>query len=128
MTRVETFRSLRSRLRWVILLAGLAIEGQPVTAQQSAQNGTRDMDALKTRGGLASLPSPIWVQKRAVPADVHFATRSDLVRTDAPYNEGHIRTKETPSGDAGVAFQVGDAILTGTAKESWPIARATFER
>jgi hypothetical protein len=86
------------------------------------------MDALKTRGGLASLPSPMWVQKRPVPVDVHFAAQSDLTRTDPPYNKGHIRSRETPSGDAGVAFKAGDAILTGAAQESWPISRASFER
>lgn len=86
------------------------------------------MDALKTRGGLASLPSPTWVQKRSIPVDVHFAAQSDLTRTDPPYNKGHIRTRETPAGDAGVAFKAGDAILTGAEKESWPIAKATFER
>jgi hypothetical protein len=85
------------------------------------------MDALKTRGGIASLPAPLWVQKRDVPVDVHFATPGDLTRTDPPYNKGHIRTPETPAGDAGVAFEAGDAILTGAAQESWPIARATFE-
>jgi hypothetical protein len=86
------------------------------------------MDALKTRGGLASLPSPTWVQKRSIPVDVHFATQSDLTRTDPPYNGSRIRTRETPAGDEGVAFKAGDAILTGAAGESWPIAKATFER
>lgn len=85
------------------------------------------MDALKSRGGLASLPSPTWIQKRDVAVDVHFATQNDLTRTDAPYNKGRIRTRETPAGDAGVSFRAGDAILTGAARESWPIARATFE-
>jgi hypothetical protein len=85
------------------------------------------MDALKTRGGLASLPSPTWVQKRLILVDVHFAVQRDLTRTDNPYNKGHIRTRETSAGNAGVAFKAGDAILTGTAGESWPIAKATFE-
>ncbi len=85
------------------------------------------MDALKARGGLASLPSPTWVQKLPIPVDVHFAVQSDLTRTDPPYNKGHIRTRETSAGDAGVAFKAGDAILTGTGKSSWPIARGTFE-
>ena len=89
---------------------------------------SRDMDVLRTRGGLASLPSPVWIQKRSIPVEVHFATLNDSTRTDAPYNEGHIRTRETPAGDAGVAFEAGDAILTGAGKESWPIARATFEK
>jgi len=128
MALVETLRSLFGGLLCVIPLVGITTLGQPVAAQQSAQTGTRDMGALKTRGGLAALPSPIWVQKRAVPVDVHFATQSDLSRTDPPYNKAHIQTKETPAGDAGVAFKAGDAILTGTANEAWPITRATFER
>ncbi len=85
------------------------------------------MDALKTRGGLASLPTATWVQKLPVPVVVHFAVQNDLRRSDTPYNNGHIRTRETPAGDRGVAFTVGDAILTGTAGESWPIVKATFE-
>ena len=85
------------------------------------------MDYLKTEGGLASLPSPIWVQKRPIPLAVHFAVTKDLSRTDAPYNKGHIRTRETAAGDPGVAFKVTDAIMTGTKGETWPIARATFE-
>ena len=85
------------------------------------------MDALKARGGLASLPSLTWVQKRPIPLDVHFAIQSDLTRTDPPYNTGHIRTRETSAGGAGVAFKAGDAVLTGTEKDWWPIARATFE-
>ena len=50
------------------------------------------------------------------------------MRSNPPYNNGHIQTKETSSGDAGVAFTPRDAILTGSANESWPIARATFEK
>jgi hypothetical protein len=46
------------------------------------------MDALTARGGLASLPSPTWVQKRPIVLDVHFAVQSDLTRTDPPYNKG----------------------------------------
>jgi hypothetical protein len=100
----------------------------PSSAQRSAAPGPRDMDALKTRGGLASLSSSIWVQKRDVAIDVHFATTRDLSRSDSPYNNGHIKTRETPAGEPGVAFKAGDAILTGTAKESWPIAKAKFEQ
>lgn len=61
----------------------------------------RNMDALKTRGGLAWLPSPTWVQKRDIPVDIHFAVQSDLTRTDPPYSKGRIRTLETPAGTVG---------------------------
>jgi hypothetical protein len=124
---LDAFRSWRAAAR-VTLLVWMATAGQPFSAQQSPPAGIRDMDALKTRGGLASLPSPVWAQKRPIPVDVHFATQSDLTRADPPYNKGHIRTLETPAGDAGVTFKAGDAIMTGAAKESWPIARATFEK
>jgi PGDYG protein len=112
----------------VMLIGWIAIAGHSLSAQQPRPGRTpRDMDALKTRGGLASLPSPTWVQKRPIPVDVHFAIQSDRARTDNPYNNGNIRTRETPAGDAGVAFKAGDAIMTGAAGESWPIAKATFE-
>jgi len=125
---LETFRSSLSGLLRVTLISWITIAGHSVPAQQPPPGGTpRNMDALKTRGGLASLPSPTWVQKRPIPVDVHFAVQSDLTRTDPPYSKGHIRTRETPAGDAGVAFTAGDAILTGGAEESWPIAKATFE-
>ena len=112
----------------VMLIGWIAIAGPSLWAQQPRPGGTpRDMDALKTRGGLASVPSATWVQKRPIPVAVHFAVQSDMARTDDPYNKGHIRARETPAGDAGVAFKTGDAILTGTAGESWPIAKAVFE-
>ena len=85
------------------------------------------MDYLKTVGGLSSVPGVSWVQKQPEPLDVHFALERDASRTDAPYNLGHILTRETPKGDSGVRFQTGDAVVTGTSGESWPIARATFE-
>jgi hypothetical protein len=124
---LDRFRSPRACLQRVILLVWMTTAGQSLPAQQSSPTGTRDMDALKTRGGMASLPSSMWVQKRSIPVDVHFATESDLTRTDFPYNKGHIQTRETPAGDPGVAFNAGDAILTGPAKESWPITKETFE-
>src|SRR5262245_21598492 len=113
----------------VTLIALVTTACSASLAQQPPPAGgaPRDMDALKARGGLASLTSPRWVQKRPIPLDVHFAVPSDLTRTDPPYNKGHIRTRETSAGDAGVAFKAGDAILTGTENDSWPIARATFE-
>ena len=120
--------SYASALLRVAVIASMASAAHSITAQQPARRGApRDMDALKTRGGLASLPSPIWVQKRPVLVDVHFAVPRDLTRTDRPYNNGHIRTLETAGGDAGVAFTPGDAILTGAAGNSWPIGRAAFE-
>jgi hypothetical protein len=125
---LERFRLSRGGLLGAFLLGWMTMAGQSFSAEQSTAAGLRDMDALKTRGGIASLPAPIWIQKRDVPVEVHFATQSDLARTDSPYNKGHIQTRETPAGDPGVAFKAGDAILTGPAKESWPITRATFER
>jgi hypothetical protein len=108
----------------VACIAAMACAQRPPGPPGGAR---RDMDALKSSGGLASLTSPVWVQKRAIPLDVHFAAAHDLSRRDPPFDGGHIRTRETPAGDPGVAFQAGDAILTGTSKETWPIARATFE-
>jgi PGDYG protein len=125
---VDTFRSSLACVLRVTALVWITTAGSTVSAQQSTPAHAQDMDVLRARGGLASLPSPMWVQKRPIPVAVHFASQSDLTRTDPPYNEGHIRTRETPSGDPGVAFKVGDAILTGTEKESWPITRASFER
>ncbi len=87
----------------------------------------RDMDFLKDCGGIAALDKVLWVQKLPVPLEVHFAVEADLVRTDAPYNGGHILTKESPRGDRGVAFKPGDAILTGTQGECWPIPRRSFD-
>jgi PGDYG protein len=114
----------------VLMLAFWTV-GVPVEsfaqAPPAAPAAARDMDYLKAEGGLASLPSPVSVQKRPVPLAVHFAVTEDLSRTDTPYNKGRIRTRETAAGDPAVAFKVGDAIVTGTKGESWPIARATFE-
>jgi len=114
----------------LLILACWTVSMTPDSFAQTppaSPGGARDMDYLKTAGGLASLPSPIWVQKRPISLDVHFAVIKDLSRTDAPYNKGHIRTRETAAGDPGVAFKVTDAVLTGTKGETWPIARATFE-
>jgi PGDYG protein len=125
----DTLRRSQAGVVRVALIVFVTTACSALSAQQPppADGTPRDMDALKARGGLASLPSPTWVQKRPIPLDVHFAVQSDLTRTDPPYNKGHIRTRETSAGDAGVAFKAGDAILTGTEKDSWPIAKATFE-
>ena len=123
---VERLRTPRG-LTFLTLLVFVAIGGLSLSAQQSQTVPARDMDSLKKHGGLASMTAATWVQKRDVPVDVHFATERDLSRTDAPYDNGYIKTRETPAGDPGVAFKVGDAIVIGTAKESWPIVRATFE-
>lgn len=85
------------------------------------------MDFLKHCGGIAGLDRVLWVQKLPVALEVHFATETDLTRSDPPYNRGYIVTDETPAGDSGVAFEAGDAILTGTRGECWPIARRSFE-
>jgi hypothetical protein len=113
----------------VCVAAGVSHEGlaqQPSVPTRSA-GVVRDMDYLKAAGGLASMPSPSWVQKKPIPLDVHFARERDLLRADAPYNKGHIHTRETPKGDLGVVFGAGDAIVTGTHGETWPITRKTFE-
>jgi hypothetical protein len=100
----------------------------PLPAKTPASpTGLRSMDYLNTVGGLPSMPGVSWVQKQPEPLDVHFAREEDASRTDAPYNRGHILTRETPKGDSGVRFQTGDAVATGASGESWPIARATFE-
>ena len=111
-------------------LAGQVRGQQPSAVVQPAAEraaGSRNMDGLKGAGGLASMQDARWAQKLPEPLDVHFARKRDASRTDAPYNRGHIITRETPKGDSGVQFQSGDAIVTGTSGESWPIARATFE-
>ena len=114
-----------------VALCGHALAQQASAPGQAlASPGTtasRDMDALKAAGGLPSLVEARWVQKKPEPLDVHFAQPRDSSRTDAPFNRGHILTRETPKGDAGVRFQKGDAIVTGTSGESWPIAKSTFE-
>jgi hypothetical protein len=111
-------------------LAGDALtqDSTPLHAKTSASpTGLRNMDYLKTVGGLPSMPGVSWVQKQPEPVDVHFAQAEDASRTDAPYNRGHILTRETPKGDLGVRFQKGDAVVTASSGESWPIARDTFE-
>lgn len=87
-----------------------------------------DADALRAHplGILAAGPC-VHAERLPIPLTVHFATSMDLLRTDAPYNEGHILTRETPTGSTGVAFMPGDAIVSGTQGEVWPIARARFE-
>ena len=129
-TRIrDMLRSAHVRRLHVAVIAWHMTAGYALFAQQppAAGSSPRDMDALKTRGGIASLPSPAWVQKRPIPLDVHFAVERDLTRTDPPYNKGHIRTRETPVTEAGVKFKAGDAIVTGGDKETWPIVRETFE-
>jgi hypothetical protein len=77
----------------VLMLAFWTV-GVPVEsfaqAPPAAPAAARDMDYLKAEGGLASLPSPVSVQKRPVPLAVHFAVTEDLSRTDTPYNKGRI--------------------------------------
>jgi hypothetical protein len=120
----------------MVVAAWAALAGQALAQQDSAPlspgtsaspTGLRNMDYLKTVGGLPSMPGVSWVQKQPVRLDVHFAQERDVSRTDAPYNRGHILTRETPKGDSGVRFQTGDAVVTGASGYSWPIARATFE-
>src|SRR5262245_11388613 len=69
---LDRFRSLRACLLRVALLVWITTGWQSFSAHQSPPAGIRDMNALKTRGGLAALPSPVWVQKRSIPVDVHF--------------------------------------------------------
>jgi len=88
----------------------------------------RDMNFLKDDPrGIRSLEGVRQAQKRPIPLQVHFATEADLSRTDGAFDRGHVRTAETAAGDAGVRFAVGDAIVTGTAGEQWPIPRQQFE-
>lgn len=77
--------------------------------------------------GIHALDGVRQARKRPIPLHVHFATEADLTRTDGVYNAGRIRTSETAAEDAGVRFAPGDAIVTGTRGEQWPIVRATFE-
>jgi hypothetical protein len=123
-------------LALLLLVAAWSVPDGHVLAQPSsapappanspASTALRGMDHLKTAGGLPSLPGARWVQKEPEPLSVHFAQQRDAARTDPPYNRGHVVTRETPKGDSGVRFKQGDAIVTGTSGESWPIARATF--
>lgn len=86
------------------------------------------MDFLKDiPNGLLALDGVRQAQKRPIPLQVHFATDADMARTDGVFNAGYIRTGETPAGDPGVRFSPGDAIVTGTRGEQWPIQRDRFE-
>src|SRR5262245_58266011 len=87
---LETLRWLQAGVVRVALIVLVTTAGYALSAQQPPPGGgtSRDMDPLKARGGVASLPSPTWVQKRPIPLDVHFAVQSDLSRTDPPYNKG----------------------------------------
>ena len=88
----------------------------------------RSMNFLKEDpNGIQSLDGVRQAQKRPIPLQVHFATEADLTRTDGVFNDGRIRTRETAVGDPGVRFAVGDAIVTGTRDEVWPIRRSRFE-
>lgn len=77
--------------------------------------------------GIFCLDGVQRAQKRPTPLQVHFATHEDLARTDGAFNAGYILTSETPVGDRGVRFAPGDAIVTGTRGEQWPIQRDKFE-
>jgi PGDYG protein len=109
------------------LIAAASLIGLIGSTSAQTPDATRDMNVLKTTGGLAWMRDTIWVQKRPMPLDVHFAIEKDLIRTDPPYSKGRILTLETAPGDPGVAFVAGDAIVTGSKGESWPIARAIFD-
>jgi hypothetical protein len=88
----------------------------------------RSMNFLKDDPrGIFAMDGVQRAQKRPVPLRVHFATESDLARTDGVFNGGHIHTRETAVGDPGVRFVPGDAIITGTRGEQWPIPRDKFE-
>jgi hypothetical protein len=77
--------------------------------------------------GIFSLDGVQRAQKRPIPLQVHFATEADLARTEGAFNAGRIRTSETAADDPGVRFAPGDAIVTGTRGEQWPIQRDKFE-
>lgn len=88
----------------------------------------RSMNFLKHEPqGILSLDGVQRAQKRPIPLQVHFATDADLARSDGVFESGRIRTPETAVGDEGVRFSAGDAILTGTRGEQWPISRGQFE-
>ena len=127
--RTLTFRWHRWLQAAVVVSVWTSLFCEPFAQQAPPASSVRprNMDYLKTAGGLPSMPSVRWVQKQPEPLDVHFAVERDTSRTDPPYNRGHILTRETPRGDPGVRFQAGDAVMTGPSGESWPIARATFE-
>lgn len=88
----------------------------------------RSMNFLKSEpNGIFALDGVRHAQKRPLSLQVHFATAADVARTDGVFNAGYIRTRETPVGDPGVRFAPGDAIVTGTRGEQWPIQRDRFE-
>jgi PGDYG protein len=90
--------------------------------------GMRSMNFLNDDPkGIFALDGVRQAQKRPIPLQVHFATDADLARTDGGFNAGYIRTNESPVGDPGVRFAPGDAIVTGTRGEQWPIQRDRFE-
>lgn len=77
--------------------------------------------------GILVLDGVRQARKRPIPLQVHFATQADLARTGGVFNAGRIRTNETAADDPGVRFAPGDAIVTGTRGEQWPIQRDKFE-
>lgn len=88
----------------------------------------RSMNFLKDEpSGILALDGVQRARKRPIPLQVHFATEADLARTGGAFSGGYIRTRETAAGDPGVRFAPGDAIVTGTRGEQWPIPRARFE-
>lgn len=87
----------------------------------------RNMNFVKElQNGIRALDRVYSAKKKPMPLEVHFATEADLVREDAPYNKGHIITRETAEGGVGVKFEAGDAIVTGIEGEVWPISREKF--
>lgn len=88
----------------------------------------RSMDFLKDDPrGIMALDGVRRARKRPIPLRVHFAAEADLARTDGAFNAGRIRTRETAADDPGARFAPGDAIVTGTHGEQWPIPRDRFE-
>lgn len=88
----------------------------------------RSMDFLKDDPrGILALDGVQRARKRPIPLHVHFAVPADLARTDGAFSGGHIRTRETAADEPGVRFVPGDAIVTGTRGEQWPIPRERFE-
>jgi hypothetical protein len=86
------------------------------------------MDFLRDNpSGILALDGVQRARKRPIPLRVHFSTAADLARTDGAFSHGHLRTHETAAGDPGVRFVPGDAIVTGTRGEQWPIQRDRFE-
>lgn len=87
-----------------------------------------DLNWLKEAGGIVNAKGVLNVEKKPIPLSVHFARMADMKRTDFPYNNGRITTAETREGAEGVSFLPGDAIMTGTRGECWPIEREKFEK